>query len=75
MEGNFEIKEIQTSFSFTQNLGNYNSAKMNAAITVSVPPGTTPEQVKELYVHAWTLCMEQVRERRTEILQKSGGQG
>ncbi len=60
-----DIKEITVEFSYTKNMGNYESARAQAGLKVAVGPDDNPE---ELYEKAFKTAKDMVeRELWDEI--------
>ena len=59
------VKELTVSFGFTKNLGNFNSARHDASITVSVDP--SKDDLEEVYTKCWETCKDQVRKQVKQI--------
>lgn len=53
-----EVKQINVAFTFTKNLGNYESIKVDAGVVMSVEPGEDTEEVCE---KAWKNARQQIR--------------
>lgn len=53
-----EVKEITVGFTFTKNLGNYESLKVDAGIVVTVEAGEDPDAV---YNKAWESAKKQIK--------------
>ncbi|MEK5162033.1 hypothetical protein NYE69_06780 [Paenibacillus sp. FSL R5-0527] len=53
-----EIREICVSMTYTKNLGNYESLKLDAGVTMAIAPG---DSVEEAYTKAWEVARKQVR--------------
>lgn len=53
-----EAKEIQVGFTYTKNLGNYESLKVDAHVKISVEPG---EDMDELYQNAYQNMKQQIK--------------
>ncbi len=53
-----KVREIHASFSFTKNLGNYQSLRVEASATSELEPG---ENVEEAFEEAFELVKAQVR--------------
>jgi hypothetical protein len=56
------VKEVSVDFSFTKNLGNYQSCKMQAGVTFAIPEGKSPEDIEEMTKKAEAFCMKRVAE-------------
>jgi hypothetical protein len=54
------IKEIQVNVSFTKNLGNYQSVKPEAGVTITIEPG---DNVDEVYKKAWDLAGDEIEKQ------------
>jgi hypothetical protein len=52
------VKEISVSFTFTKNLGNYESLKVDAGVVMAVEDGEDPEAV---YTKAWESTRKQIK--------------
>ncbi|MEV2699398.1 hypothetical protein ABNC92_03420 [Paenibacillus larvae] len=52
------VKEIHVGFTFTKNLGNYESLKVDAGITMSIDP---EDDVQEVYNKAWANVKNQIK--------------
>ncbi len=55
-----KIREVSATFSFTKNLGNYQSLKAEATIVSEVENGEAPEDV---FKNIFVMAKEQVREQ------------
>ena len=55
-----KIREVSATFSFTKNLGNYQSLKAEATIVSEVENGEAPEDV---FKNIFGMAKEQVREQ------------
>jgi hypothetical protein len=55
-----KVKEIYVEASFTKNLGNYQSFKPTAGVTITLEPG---DDEAEVYKKAWDLVGDQVEEQ------------
>lgn len=55
-----KVTEIRAGYSATINLGNYESMKLEAGLTVTCPAGEDPEAV---YKEAQELCRQMVEEQ------------
>lgn len=53
-----EVREISVSMMYTKNLGNYESLKIDAGVTMAIAPS---DNVEEAYSKAWELARKQVR--------------
>lgn len=53
-----KIKEISVGFTYTKNLGNYESLKVDSGVTITIEDGDDPEEV---YTKAWESTKKQVR--------------
>lgn len=53
-----DAKEITVGYTYTKDLGNYENVKVDAAVTISVEPG---QSVDELYEKAYESMKKQVR--------------
>lgn len=53
-----QVKEISVGFTFTKNLGNYESLKVDAGIVISVDDKHT---VEEVYEKAWSTAKAQIK--------------
>ncbi|GIO36242.1 hypothetical protein J41TS12_11030 [Paenibacillus antibioticophila] len=53
-----EIREINVSMTYTKNLGNYESLKLDAGVTVAITPD---ENVDQAYAKAWEVARKQIR--------------
>ncbi|MGG1672891.1 hypothetical protein ACIFOE_20085 [Paenibacillus sp. NRS-1783] len=54
------LKEISVSYTYTKNLGNYQSLKVDAGLVVTLEPGDDPQTV---YADAWRTVRNQVEQR------------
>jgi hypothetical protein len=54
------VKEVSVTFSFTKNLGNYQSLKIEAGAVVELGPGDKPEKV---YAETFEMAKRQVDEQ------------
>jgi len=54
-----KIKEIRANFSFTKNLGNFQSLKVEAGVSGELEPG---DDVKAAFQDAFEMVKEEVRE-------------
>lgn len=54
-----KIKEIRASFSFTKNLGNFESLKVEVGVSGELEPG---DNVEEAFQEAFEMVKEEVRE-------------
>lgn len=62
-----KVKEISVSFKFTKNLGNYQSAAVEAGLVVEIQGGESPDEVM-------TAAFEKAKEHvRTQLNQINGG--
>ena len=62
-----KVKEISVSFKFTKNLGNYQSAAVEAGLVVEIQGGESPDDVM-------TAAFETAKEHvRTQLNQINGG--
>ncbi|WP_211746383.1 hypothetical protein [Paenibacillus sp. Marseille-Q4541] len=52
-----KVKEISVGFTYTKNLGNYESLKIDAGVVVSVEDGDTTDEV---YSRAWNTVKKQI---------------
>lgn len=52
------IKEITVGYTYTKNLGNYQSVKVDAAVTITVEHG---QDIDELYSKAYDNMKKQVK--------------
>jgi hypothetical protein len=52
-----QVKEISVGFTYTKNLGNFESLKVDAGVVVTVDPGESEEEV---YRKAWNVAKKQV---------------
>ena len=60
-----KIKEIRANFSFTKNLGNFESVKVEAGVTGELESG---EDVEEMFQEAFEVVKEEVRKHcKTKI--------
>lgn len=55
-----KVKEIYVEASFTKNLGNYQSFKPTAGVTISLEP---KDNVDEVFKQGWDLVGDQVSEQ------------
>jgi hypothetical protein len=62
-----KVKEVSVGFSFTKNLGNYQSAKLHFGANIDVPEGATPEQVTEMAEKAFGFCAASVAKQSKDI--------
>ncbi|WP_010498570.1 hypothetical protein [Paenibacillus elgii] len=53
-----QVKEISVGFTFTKNLGNYESLKVDAGVVMTVELGEEPDAV---YAKAWEAARKQVK--------------
>lgn len=53
-----KVKEINVGFTFTKNLGNYESLKVDAGVVITVENGEDPEVV---YEKAWESAKKQIK--------------
>jgi hypothetical protein len=53
-----KITEVTSTFSFTKNLGNYQSLKAEATVTAALEPG---EKVEDVFAKSFDLAKDQVR--------------
>lgn len=53
-----QAKEISVGFTFTKNLGNYQSLKVDAGVVMTVEDGDDPDDV---YAKAWETVRKQVK--------------
>jgi len=53
-----QVQQITVGFTFTKNLGNYESLKVDAGVTMTVDPGDSPDEV---YAKAWEATRKQVK--------------
>lgn len=53
-----EVKEINVGFTFTKNLGNFESLKVDAGLVMTVETGDDPEAV---YAKAWASAKQQIK--------------
>ena len=62
-----QVKEISVSFKFTKNLGNYQSAAVEAGLVVEIQGGESPDDVM-------TVSFEKAKEHvLTQLNQINGG--
>ena len=61
------IKEIDTTVCLTINLGNYESAKIQSGMKVSI---CEDENYKEVFKSMWIKCKEEVKEQAKIIKEK-----
>ena len=54
------VKEISATFSYTKNLGNYQSLRVEAGVVSEIGPGDKPEKVFE---EAFEMAKHQVDEQ------------
>jgi hypothetical protein len=60
-----KVKEVQATFSFTKNLGNYQSLRVEAGAVAELEPGEKPEKViKEIFKISKAQVDEQVAEEK-----------
>ncbi|RAW13698.1 hypothetical protein [Paenibacillus taichungensis] len=52
------VKQISVGISFTKNLGNFQSLKVDASVNMELQPGDNPEVV---YENAWATVQDQIR--------------
>jgi hypothetical protein len=53
-----KTKEISVGFTFTKNLGNYESLKVDASVTITVEPGDDQDAI---YAKAWANTKQQIK--------------
>ncbi|WP_019536555.1 hypothetical protein [Paenibacillus ginsengihumi] len=53
-----QVKEITVGFTYTKNLGNYESLKVDAGVVMTVEPGEDPAAV---YDRAWESAKKQIK--------------
>ena len=53
-----QYKEIQVGFTYTKNLGNYESLKVDVSVTIAVAEGETVEDVS---TKAWNAAKAQIK--------------
>ncbi len=53
-----QVKEVYVEASFTKNIGNYQSIKPTAGVTLVIEPG---EDYKEVYKNGWDIVGDQVQ--------------
>ncbi|GKV66724.1 MULTISPECIES: hypothetical protein [unclassified Sporosarcina] len=53
-----EIKEIQVGFTYTKNLGNFESLKVDAGARITVEPG---QDIDQLYSKAYREMKQQIK--------------
>lgn len=53
-----QVKEISVGFTYTKNLGNYESLKVDAGIVMSIDPGEDPAAVE---LKAWDYVRNQIK--------------
>ena len=53
-----QVKEISVGFTFTKNLGNYESLKVDAGVVMTVEPGDDPAAVE---AEAWEHVKKQIK--------------
>lgn len=53
-----EVKEVSVGFTFTKNLGNYESLKVDAGVVISVGDNENPDEV---YEKAWAATKQQIK--------------
>jgi hypothetical protein len=53
-----QVKEISVGFTFTKNLGNYESLKVDAGVVVTVGPDDEPAVA---YAAAWETVKKQIK--------------
>jgi hypothetical protein len=54
-----QLKEVSVGFTFTKNLGNYQSLRVDAGLVLSLAPGDNPQTV---YAEAWQTAKQQVKQ-------------
>ncbi|EJW17580.1 hypothetical protein M5X00_16605 [Paenibacillus alvei] len=59
-----KAKEITVGYTFTKNLGNYQSVKVDASVTMAVDEGESPEVVAAT---GYKYCREQVKKGISEF--------
>ncbi|SDD28542.1 hypothetical protein SAMN02799630_02837 [Paenibacillus sp. UNCCL117] len=52
-----QVKEITAGYTYTKNLGNYESLKIDGSVTITVQPGETAEEVT---AKAYSVAKQQV---------------
>jgi hypothetical protein len=55
-----KAKEVRATFSFTKNLGNFQSIRVEATVVAELEPKDTPEKA---FRECWALVKEQVDEQ------------
>ncbi|MCY9760544.1 hypothetical protein M5X06_31205 [Paenibacillus alvei] len=60
-----KAKEITVGYTFTKNLGNYQSLKVDASVTMTVEDGESAESVA---ANGYKYCREQVRKGTNEFV-------
>lgn len=55
-----KAKEVRATFSFTKNLGNFQSIRVEATVVAELEPKDTPEKA---FRECWELVKEQVDEQ------------
>lgn len=53
-----QMKEISVGFTYTKNLGNYESLKVDAGVVMTVDPGEDPAAVE---AKAWEYAKKQIK--------------
>jgi len=66
MEVKVKVKEISVQFSFTKNLGNYESAKASAGMVVTLKK---EDDYKEAFDEAFRAVREEVSEQMMKMLE------
>jgi len=66
----FQVKEMNVSFSFTQNMGDYCSAKLMAGITVQPEKDLTEERQAEVYDQLYAVVFQQVAGQRKAVMER-----
>jgi hypothetical protein len=54
-----QLKEVSVGFTFTKNLGNYQSLRVDAGLVLSLAPGDNPQAV---YADAWKTAKQQIKQ-------------
>jgi len=67
-----KIKELSIGFSFTKNLGNYQSAKLHQGASIEVPPDATPEQITAIAEKVFAFCSAGVAKQVADIGSRLG---
>lgn len=59
-----QVKEIRVNVGLTLNLGNYESARLDAGVTMDIKEGDDP---KKVYEEAWKICEEEIQPQARDI--------